>query len=356
MEGSLTLSKLQNMKTKDLVEFISTFTPRPFGLGFVGIPITFGNGVLAQIMPWEYAQSYCVEFEKLIYLGTFAEFILEQENYRRDIREFLKQVRDFTLSKPENLHLCCDWEQRTEFGTLEFKIEQDRQKRRIRTETAFTFGGRLSCIDFSLRNPLSLNLNERGEVVAGTTKPKRLNISSFQKGESPNLKERLTGAAGENWIEIYRDKKPFAVIETMSHFVLRLRAVRDAGRKMRAAAYRHLCAFKLLEPRLAAFSACEVCFDSWKERASTLEMMTNAAKPRTRRSTGRRLSRVKEGEMMERLRNGATKTQVAEEFGVSVRTVLNVRQRTLPEFWRFKQSRPRPVKVEFNDARAYSPE
>ena len=76
----------------------------------------------------------------------------------------------------------------------------------------------------------------------------------------------------------------------------------------------------------------------------------------TRRSTGRRLRHVQEVEIMERLRDGATQTQVAEEFGVSVQTVLNVRKRTCPEFWKFKQSLPRPVKVEFNDARAYSPE
>ncbi|MGN0861082.1 MAG: hypothetical protein ACI4P3_04220 [Candidatus Spyradosoma sp.] len=101
------------------------------------------------------------------------------------------------------------------------------------------------------------------------------------------------------------------------------------------------------------FFSADVSFREGLEFNGESESVPNEA---TRRSTGRRLSRVEEGEMMERLRDGATQTQVAEDFGVSVQTVLNVRKRTCPEFWKFKQRRPRPVKVEFNDALAYSPE
>ena len=101
------------------------------------------------------------------------------------------------------------------------------------------------------------------------------------------------------------------------------------------------------------FFSADVAFREGLEFNGEAESVPNEA---TRRNTGRRLSRVEEGEMMERLRDGATQTQVAEDFGVSVQTVLNVRKRTCPEFWKFKQRRPRPVKVEFNDALAYSPE
>ena len=192
------------------------------------------------------------------------------------------------------------------------------------------------CADAYAAHDLTLPFKTSEEVIY------RLSLEARYSGESPETWERVRifGRVKVDFqAEIYlsalkKGKMKVADLEAL----LRQSRVVKFRRKKKTAFW---------------FFSADVSFREGLEFYGEAESVPNEA---TRRSTGRRLSRVEEGEMLERLRDGETQTQVAEDFGVSVQTVLNVRKRTCPEFWKFKQRRPRPVKVEFNDALAYSPE